>query len=515
MSSRPESKDHARPNILLVMFDQMAALALPDYGHPLVRTPHLSRMAAQGTLFERAYCTSPLCSPSRFAMLTGLLPSRISAYDNAAELPSGIPTLMHHLRAAGYRTCLSGKMDFTGADQLHGYEERLTTDLSPSDFGWVPDWDHPNDIQPWYHSLQSVAEAGPCDYSLSLQYDEEAKFKAVQWLPKVKASTDPRPFMLTLSVMQPHDPYQGPRRFWDLYDHDNIDLPVLPALQAAMRDPVGRRMHALYDRGEFSIGEAEIRNARHAYYAMVSYCDDLLGRLMAALAALGLDRNTLLVVTSDHGDMLGERGLWYKMNFFDGAVRVPLIMQGPGVGTGHRIAEPVSHLDLMPTLLALAGADSALTVTALDGRVLSDSVAKGLSPQGDVLGEYMAEGYDQPVVMIRRGTRKFIYSRGDPAQLYDLIEDPHEEHNLALNPAQGNALRNLSEEAERRWNLESLRDAVLESQRRRCLVHKALTAGRIAPWDYEPRTDPAGEYYRNYRQDQPDPERRLRLPPVI
>ena len=503
-----------RPNILLVMFDQMSALALPDYGHPLVRTPHLSRLAARGTLFERAYCASPLCSPSRHALLTGLLPSHIGAYDNASELPSGIPTLMHHLRAAGYRTCLSGKMDFTGADQLHGYEERLTTDLSPSDFGWIPDWDRPNDVQPWYHSLQSVAEAGPCDYSLSLQYDEEAAFKAVQWLHKAGASSDPRPFMLTLSVMQPHDPYQGPRRFWDLYDHDSIDMPVLPALQAALRDPVGRRMYAMYDRGEFAIGEAEIRKARHAYYAMVSYCDDLLGRLLATLAALDLDRDTLVVVTSDHGDMLGERGLWYKMNFFDGAVRVPLVIYGPGVGAGQRIAEPVSHLDLLPTLLALTGSDAAIPATALDGRDLSASVTAGARPRGDVLGEYLAEGYDHPIVMIRRDSQKFVYSRGEPTQLYDLAADPREERNLALNPAHANVVRDLTEEAERRWDLEALRNAVIDSQRRRRLVHRALTSGRIAPWDYEPRIDPSVEYYRNYGSEQPDPERRVRLPRI-
>jgi len=514
MPSPPGSQDRQRPNILLVMFDQMAALALPDYGHPLVRTPHLSRLAARGTLFERAYCTSPLCSPSRFAMLTGLLPSRVGAYDNASELPSGIPTLMHHLRAAGYRTCLSGKMDFTGADQLHGYEERLTTDLSPSDFGWVPDWDHPDEIQPWYHTLQSVAEAGPCDYSLSLQYDEEATFKAIQWLHKAKASADPRPFMLTLSVMQPHDPYQGLRRFWNLYDDDSIDMPILPALQAAMRDPVGRRMYALYDRGEIPIGAAEIRRARHAYYAMVSYCDELLGRLLAALAALGLDRNTILAVTSDHGDMLGERGLWYKMNFFDGAIRVPLILQGPGVGAGQRIAEPVSHLDLLPTLLALTGSDAALAAMTLDGRDLSESVVAGARPQGDVLGEYMAEGYDHPIVMIRRGTRKFVYSRGEPSQLYDLAADPREERNLALNPTHKDAVRNLTDEAERRWDLEGLRKDVIESQRRRRLIHQALTAGRISPWDYEPRIDASNEYYRNYGRDQPDPDRTLRLPPA-
>src|SRR5262245_11850039 len=119
----------------------------------------MARLAASGTLVENAYWASPLCWPSRLEMLPGTPPSRIGAYDNATELPASVPTLLHHLRNASYRTCLSGKMDFTGGDQLHGYEERLTTDLSPSDFGWVPDWEHPEQVQPWFHTLQSVAEA--------------------------------------------------------------------------------------------------------------------------------------------------------------------------------------------------------------------------------------------------------------------------------------------------------------------------------------------------------------------
>jgi choline-sulfatase len=210
--------------------------------------------------------------------------------------------------------------------------------------------------------------------------------------------------------------------------------------------------------------------------------------------------------------MLGERGLWYKMNFFEGAIRVPLVIQGPGVRPGHRVAEPVSHLDLLPTLLALAGADAAVATTPLDGRDLSACATGGGRPRGEVLGEYLAEGYDRPVVMIRRDSRKFVYSRGESAQLYDLAADPREERNLVLNPAHAGLARNLAEEAERRWDLEGLRSAVIDSQRRRRLVHRALTAGRITPWDYEPRSDPSAEYYRNYGNNPPDPDRSLRLP---
>jgi choline-sulfatase len=499
-----------RPNILFVMFDQMAALSLPVYGHPIVRAPHLARLAARGTLFENAYCASPLCSPSRFAMLTGRLPSRIGAYDNATELPASVPTLLHHLRNAGYRTCLSGKMDFTGADQLHGYEERLTTDLSPSDFGWVPDWEHPDQVQPWFHTLHSVAEAGPCDHSLSLQYDEEACQQAVHWLHEAANRADGRPFMLTLSIMHPHDPYQGPRRFWDLYEGAEIDMPAPGKRKAKNRNAVERRMFTLYDRDEIPLSHAQIRRARRAYYSMISYCDDVLGRLLSALEVSGIADNTIVIVTSDHGDMLGERGLWYKMAFYERAVRVPLIIAGPGIKRRRRVADAVSHLDLLPTLSGIVGAPVA--GADLIGRDLSSALNGRASPKGDVIGEYMGEGYDAPVIMIRRGAMKFVLSATDGAELYDLARDPQELRNLAAEPAHRRTIEALMREAGQRWDFAQIRTDVIASQRQRRTIHAALTTGRIAPWDFAPKSDAAGAYWRNYEQARPDPDRALRRP---
>lgn len=499
-----------RPNILLVMFDQMAALSLPVYGHPVVRAPHLTRLAARGTLFENAYCASPLCSPARFAMLTGRLPSRIGAYDNSAELPARVPTLLHHLRKAGYRTCLSGKMDFTGADQLHGYEERLTTDLSPSDFGWVPDWEHPDTVQPWFHTLQSVAEAGPCDHSLSLQYDEEACQRAVHWLHAAADRPDGRPFMLTLSIMHPHDPYQAPRFFWDQYANAEIDMPALPRRKAKDRNAVERRMHALYDRDEIPVSGAQIRRARRAYYAMISYCDGVLGRLMQALAVNGIAEDTIVIVTADHGDMLGERGLWYKMTFYERAVRVPLLIAGPGVKARRRVTEAVSHLDLLPTFAMLSGAR--VDRRELDGLDLSAVLRGGAIEREALHGEYLAEGYDAPVLMIRRGAHKFVHSLTDGPELYDLARDPQELRNLALEPAQRRTVDELVGMTERRWNIPELHDEVIASQRRRRMIHAALTTGRIAAWDYAPTIEAAASYYRNYDPAPPDPDRSLRRP---
>ena len=152
----------SRPHILLVIADQLSARALPAYGNRVARTPSLDRLAREGVVFERALCASPLCVPSRAALVTGMLPSRTGVYDNGAELPAGIPTVAHYLRLLGYRTVLSGKMHFIGPDQLHGFEERPLPDVYPAGFDWVPDWRLEDDeTLPWYHDLSSVLRAGP------------------------------------------------------------------------------------------------------------------------------------------------------------------------------------------------------------------------------------------------------------------------------------------------------------------------------------------------------------------
>ena len=161
------------------MADQLAARYLPIYGHRLVKTPHLSRLAAEGVVFENCYSTSPLCAPARATIMNGLLPSRTGVYDNAAEFPSAIPTWAHYLRLNGYQTCLSGKMHFVGPDQLHGLEQRLTTDIYPADFGWTPDWRlKQTRIDWWYHNMTSVLQPGIAEISNQLEFDDDVLFQA-------------------------------------------------------------------------------------------------------------------------------------------------------------------------------------------------------------------------------------------------------------------------------------------------------------------------------------------------
>ena len=169
----------ARPNILIIMVDQLNGTFFPDGPADFLHAPNLKALAARSARFVNNYTSSPLCAPARASFMAGQLPSRTRVYDNAAEYVSSIPTFAHHLRRAGYYTALSGKMHFVGPDQMHGFEERLTTDIYPADFGWTPDYTKPGErVDWWYHNLGSVTGAGVAEITNQLEYDDEVAYNA-------------------------------------------------------------------------------------------------------------------------------------------------------------------------------------------------------------------------------------------------------------------------------------------------------------------------------------------------
>src|ERR687897_506373 len=279
-----------KPNILLLMADQMAATYLPSYGHRVVKAPELQRLADGGVQFTSMYSNSPLCAPARFAMMSGQANTRIGAYDNASEFTASIPTFAHYLRTAGYQTCLAGKMHFVGPDQLHGFEERLTTDIYPAGLGWTPDWRLPlTDRLPWYHTMESVLRPGVCAASMQQDYDDEVAFRGVRKLFDLAREGPERPFFLVVSFTHPHDPWEIRPRYWDLYERAAIDLPTVPAIPFADADPYSRRLREMCGTEEVELSEQQLRTARHGYYAAISYLDDRVGEVIGALRDAGLD----------------------------------------------------------------------------------------------------------------------------------------------------------------------------------------------------------------------------------
>ena len=504
----------APDSFLILMADQLAAGWLPPYGHSIVRAPHLSALAEAGTVYESAYTAFPLCAPARAAMLTGRYASRVGVYDNAAEFRAGAPTVVHALRAAGYHTAVSGKMHFVGPDQLHGFEERLTTDIYPADVDWTPDWSRPmEDPLPWYHTMESVLAPGICAASMQTDYDDEVAYQAVRKLYEIARHRADQPYFLFVSFTNPHDPWEIPQRFWDLYRRDDIGDPTVPALPLAEADPHSRRLRAMCQVDEAGLTAEQIRRARHGYYAAISYLDERIGQVLGALRESGLEDRTTILFCADHGEMLGERGLWYKMSFLEQSARVPLIVRRPDAApsaTGTRVTAPVSLADFAPTVLEMAGLAHDAIAGPGDGVSLADGLAGGSAPQHPVISEYHAEGVQAPAAMVRSGAHKLIASLQDPDLLYDLSADPLELRDLSGAPESAPVIAALRAELAGRLDLADIGERVRSSQRERFLVSRALRRGRPTAWDHVPSYDAAAMYIRN-REDMYELQRRARL----
>jgi choline-sulfatase len=489
-----------RPNILIIMVDQLNGTLFPDGPADFLHTPHLKALAERSVRFRNNYTASPLCAPARASFMSGQLPSRTGVYDNAAEFISSIPTYAHHLRAAGYTTCLSGKMHFVGPDQLHGFEERLTTDIYPADFGWTPDYRKPGErIDWWYHNLGSVTGAGVAEITNQMEYDDEVGFLASQRLYDYSRNSDDehrRPWCMTVSFSHPHDPYVARRKYWDLYENCQALDPEFAYVDYGDQDRHSRRLYDACDYSSFQITAEQVRRSRRGYFANMSYVDDKVGELISVLDRTRMLDDTIIVFCSDHGDMLGERGLWFKMSFYEGSVRVPLMIAGSGIAAG-RIDTPVSNLDVCPTLCDLAGIDIAGILPWTDGQSLVP-LMKGGARSEPVLMEYAAEGSQAPLVAIREGRYKFVHCELDPPQLFDLDADPLERVNLADDPANAALVDSFMAKVRARWDMAAFDASVRESQARRWVVYPALRNGAYYPWDFQPLQRASERYMRNH-----------------
>ncbi len=485
----------AAPNFLILMVDQLNGTLFPDGPAEWLHAPNLKRLAAQSVRFANSYTASPLCAPGRASFMSGQFPRRTGVYDNAAEFRSDIPTYAHHLRRQGYYTCLSGKMHFVGPDQMHGFEERLTTDIYPADFGWTPDYRKPGErIDWWYHNMGSVTGAGVAEITNQLEYDDEVAYNAKLKLYDLARGRDDRPWVLTVSFTHPHDPYVARRKYWDLYEDCAHLLPDVPAMDYDQHDAHSQRIFDANDWRSFDISEEDIRRSRRAYFANISYLDDKIGEILQVLE--DTRQEAVILFVSDHGDMLGERGLWFKMSFFEGASRVPLMISANGLDP-RRIDTPVSTLDVTPTLCDLAGISMAEVAPWTDGETLVP-LAQGGERTSPVAIEYAAEASYAPLVSLRYGKWKYNRCALDPDQLFDMEADPHELTNLADHPAHQGTLASLRAKSEARWDLAAYDAEVRASQARRWVVYEALRQGGYYPWDYQPLQKASERYMRNH-----------------
>ncbi|MEX0365836.1 MAG: choline-sulfatase, partial [Ruegeria sp.] len=376
-----------------------------------------------------------------------------------------------------------------------GFEDRLTTDIYPDDFGWTPDYRKPGErIDWWYHNMGSVTGAGVAEISNQMEYDDEVAYNAKAKLYDLARGHDDRPWCVTVSFTHPHDPYVARRKYWDLYEDCENLLPEVADLGYDNQDPHAKRIFDANDWRSFDISEEDIRKSRRAYFANISYLDDKIGEIMEVLETTR--QEAIILFVSDHGDMLGERGLWFKMNFYEGSARVPLMISALDLPAG-RIDTPVSTLDVTPTLGVLAGVPMDELAPWTDGEDLSP-LARGEKRTSPVAMEYAAEASYAPLVSLRHGKWKYNRCALDPDQLFDVEADPHELTNLADRPEHQGTLQTLRAKSEARWDLEKFDAEVRASQARRWVVYEALRQGGYYPWDYQPLQKASERYMRNH-----------------
>ncbi|HLH72605.1 MAG TPA: sulfatase-like hydrolase/transferase [Chloroflexota bacterium] len=457
-----------RPNLLYIHSDQHNPAVIGAYGNPIIRTPNLDQLAENGVLFENVYCPSPLCVPSRASQLTGRFPFENQVWTNEHVLDSGIPTFAHALGAGGYRPVLIGRMHAIGPDQLHGYAERLVGDHSSNYLGGKP-VDHgmlQGTAGPDLISLEKSG-AGQSAYQV---HDEDVTAATVDYLNRLgvqkRAGLLDQPFCLTVGFMLPHQPFVARRADFAEYV-GKVGLPMTPEPFTDMLHP-----HFRYWRTKCrieSVPEEMVIRARTAYYALVTRLDALIGQIFTALRENNLADNTLIVYSSDHGEQIGEHGLWWKQTFYEDSVKVPAILSWPGVlPRGIRSQRVLSSLDLNATMLEALGAPA---LPNSHGRsVLPLIMTPGAAWEDVAFSEYCTdEGCYQR--MIRSGDWKLNYYHGQPVQLFNLADDSRETFDRANDPTVQDICERLTRQVLEGWNPDEIARAMAAKRADQPILH--------------------------------------------
>ena len=463
------------PNILVIMSDEHGPMFSSTYGHPIVETPSMDRLAATGTTFENGYTNSPLCTPSRLSFMTGKFVSHCQGWDNATPLDVGRITWPWLLKTKGYDTVLNGKMHMAGPRPLNGFDKQLTHDPHAATAHAVSKWD--DGVGKAKAIWPDVLEAGP-GRSKVIDHDDMVEEAAHEYMRD--SERQERPWAMVCGFISPHFPLIVPEPYFSKYYPDNTDLPNNPPGHLENLPAAAKRMQDFTGTGGPYTDE-QTRRARAAYYGMITFLDDKIGRLLDTLEETGQRENTIIIHTSDHGEMAGEHGLWRKMNFYEQAARVPLQISWPGrLPEGKRVTGATSNVDLVATILDLVGIDP--KEWDMDG----DSLVSYLDGDTDewkdeIICEHLAHGTDGPRIMVRQGRWKLSYTHREPPEfeMYDLESDPGEFDDISDNPEVKEIKARLFARMMEVWrnDPDGLDQQIRESQKERYLLRELTGDG--------------------------------------
>ncbi len=424
-------------NQLVLMSDEHNPKVAGYAGHAVARTPQLDALAARGTVFTAAYTTSPVCIPARAGFACGKYIHQVGYWDNADAYDGAVPSWHHVLRSRGHRVVSIGKLHFRREGEDHGFsEEQIPMHIYEGKgdlLGLVREA-----LPRRGGSRKMAAMAGPGETPYTL-YDRQICSRAQVWLREQGTRDTGRPWALFVSFVAPHFPLTAPPEHFYRYWNGPLPMPKLYAPEERPRHPYLEDYRASFCYDEYFDSEQSVRRATAGYFGLVSYVDELIGKVLETLAETGLAASTRVMYTSDHGDNLGARGLWGKSTLYEEVAGVPLIIAGPGVPEGKRVTTPASHVDCFPTILETAGVAFEEVSDGHPGCPLLD-LARGARPARSVLSEYHGMGSTTGAFALRTGRYKYVHYVKYPPQLFDLEADPEEREDLAARPRHAPAL---------------------------------------------------------------------------
>ena len=418
-------------NLLFIFSDQHTRRALGAMHNSMVKTPHLDRLAAGGTLFTSAYCNAPICVPSRASLATGRYAFDIESWDNSSPYLGNPKSWAHRLRESGQTATSIGKLHYRRDEDPTGFEPQINAMQVKNDgignlFLLCRD---PLPVAPGFKNL--ITDAGPGESSY-IRYDEAITEQAVQWIQNESQNQD-KPWTLFVGLVCPHPPWIAPEEWYNQYPLDEIVLPDAYNLdKRPMHPAIEDIRHFLGIKERF--GEQDLRKVIASYYALVSYLDDNIGKILSALEEAGLNDSTRILYTCDHGESMGQKGLFGKTTMYEESVGVPMILSGPDIPSGKRVDTPVQLVDVYPTVLESAGVPLTDEEKGFPGTSLFD-IVDGEKPDRPVFAEMHSAGSRSATFMIRHGKYKYVhFVEGYTPQLFDLEKDPHELNDLGSDP---------------------------------------------------------------------------------
>jgi choline-sulfatase len=423
-------------NLLVLISDEHASRYLGSYGHRIVQTPNLDRLAAQGTRFENAYTNCPICVPARASFATGRYVHELGTWDNAFPYEGAQPSWPDRLRENGRQVVSIGKLHYRDESFLGGFDKTIIPmhirkghgDL----LGAVRD---PLPVREKTRTLSE--EIGPGESSYT-RYDRAITAAAEDWLTNEAPALE-EPWVLYVGLVAPHFPLIAPEEFYALYRPEDMPLPKAYRPEDWPRHPWYDAIRDCFIWDRFFDDEKR-RIAIASYFGLCSFLDSNIGKILGALDRSGAAGRTRILYSSDHGDNLGARGLWGKSNAYEESAHIPMILAGPGIPIGRSVETPVSLVDLFPTVLDATGTPASPDDADLPGKSLIAIANAPDDPDRTVFSEYHAAGAASGMFMLRRGRWKYVYFVGMKPQLFDLETDPEELVDIARRPENASLL---------------------------------------------------------------------------